>query len=948
MLAAIGIKTNPAAVDKVRGGSMPATLPRSLDEYLRPNLNPAQGALSASAALLFLAMQAPREWRAADRLFTKAWVALDSVDDVDPAVRRLRARILLHLYERPYALSLISNDTGPEADGLRAVLNGNLPQARQALAQVRSPWEKFFLGIEVVDLELGYSRDSRASTRQVLGLFEGSPFAPFVYRRLLERDGWSLTKTRDMISILDSAIPQATNGVLAVLRAAFAAESNGPDAELASIRQVHRLIEEQPHLWCCASFSTDPRASDLLDMLDSRIEHTLLRQAYYSVFPQSQYHRALEILDSYDDELAGNPHAESMRALIYGKLIDSGELEQREERTVNLHAAARLAAWLDQAQTSDSYVALLYMDTKPEDPTLQSLVRVSDDYPLRPYWRDASRDNSTKVERLVFSTDDAGALMELLDTRSGDARSGYLQELAARFRGGQAATNRRMKELPPSLQNPPHYRAEIEADPDNWEIYRTLAQLQLQEKAYADVQRTILTYPPFMETRPNDPVALSNWASEWGHKVLWQGAIDEAQPLLEKAAGYNTGSDRGGWAAARLALLHARYPDAAESFLEIGGHYHDLTAYRELVSLQFAAGQDSSAWSLFGKLTDRYKTTGFWTAAMVGHRRANMSPSALGGWYADRLNKVNAGANRDDLRQRAFLEQIIDRELGADLPGIMQSLATGSDVAVHADGRIYSMHASDDNSAAIGPSEFGKQRHQKLTLQSRPPDRYVVATEALLALQAGKYPEAMSKFDELSANYSIERDWMLPYFAYSAAKAGDSVGLSTYLEGVPSESKQRFEVTLARAVFAALAGKSADARALLESDAENWAYFHTDHFPHSAYQYINVCALLYEATGDQLYREAALRMSRLVRRIEPAFAYGHAAVAYLSTDAKEQVHALATALYLDPQSRWARKASSSLQAAAQASLAHNGNPFARGYSKKTWWEINIGTAAFAD
>jgi len=65
-------------------------------------------------------------------------------------------------------------------------------------------------------------------------------------------------------------------------------------------------------------------------------------------------------------------------------------------------------------------------------------------------------------------------------------------------------------------------------------------------------------------------------------------------------------------------------------------------------------------------------------------------------------------------------------------------------------------------------------------------------------------------------------------------------------------------------------------------------------------------------------------------------------------DAKEQVDALATALYLDPQSRWARKAPSSLQAAAQASLARNGNPFARGDSKKRWRQINIGTAAFAD
>jgi hypothetical protein len=91
-----------------------------------------------------------------------------------------------------------------------------------------------------------------------------------------------------------------------------------------------------------------------------------------------------------------------------------------------------------------------------------------------------------------------------------------------------------------------------------------------------------------------------------------------------------------------------------------------------------------------------------------------------------------------------------------------------------------------------------------------------------------------------------------------------------------------------------------------------------------------------------------LRLARLVRRIEPASAYGHVAVAYLSTDAKEQVDALATALYLDFQSRWAGKAPSSLQASAQASLARNGNPFVRGDSKKRWWQIGIATAAFAE
>ncbi len=939
MLTSIGIKADPGPAAAVRGGAMPAALPQSLDEYLHPDRRPTPGPLADAAALTFLAMQAPAEWRAADRLFSKAWVALGPADDADPAVRLLRARILLHLDQRPYALSIIRADRGPEAEGLRAILNGNLPPARQALAQVKGPWEKFSLGIEVSDLELAYARDPRASARHVRTALGSSVFAPFVYRRLLEPDRWSWSTTLDMKSTLDDAFKPSKGGWLSDLTAGVKAAAGlaDPSDELASIQRVHRLIEEQPRVWCCSSFAPGPRPSDLLDLLDARIEHTLGRQAYYYISPQGQYKTALSTLEGYDDELSGSPYAESMRALIYWMLLRTGELEHREEWTKAMHEAARLAVWWSQAQTPDTDQAVSCMGVEPRDPAAQYFLRVTDDYPIRQHWR-AGVDSDTQVERLAFSTDHPAPLIDLLNKSTGDARLRYQQELSARFLGAKESTQRRLEQLPRNLKTVDHLRSEIEADRDNWQIYRALAYLQLHQKAFAAVRQTVLSYPPFREKEPKDPVTLSNYASESGHTLLWQGAIDDAQPLLERAAGYETGSEAGSVSGARVALLQAQYTEAADWFVRAGYQYNDLTAYRELVCLLFAAGQDQAAWSLFGKLVSRYKATGFWTSAMVGHRRANISDADLSTWYRDQLSRLGPD-DRDALRSHAFLEQTIDRKLSADLPGLMQGLASSSEVSAREDGKVYLAHPPADSAAQIGPSEFGRQRHPKLTARTQVPDKYALALQALVAMQGGRYEEAMIRFDEFSSYYRIEREFILPYFAFSAAKAGDRFGLHDYLDHLPYE-RRGFEVTLARAVFAAMSGRSSEALALLDGDFENWAYVHANYFPNSAYQYISLCALLYEARGDAAYRERALKLARILRRVEPAFAYGHAAVAYLGSDRVERADALTTALYLDPRSRWAGNAPESLRAAAKASLAAAGNPFVRGLGQSRWRAID--------
>jgi hypothetical protein len=173
---------------------------------------------------------------------------------------------------------------------------------------------------------------------------------------------------------------------------------------------------------------------------------------------------------------------------------------------------------------------------------------------------------------------------------------------------------------------------------------------------------------------------------------------------------------------------------------------------------------------------------------------------------------------------------------------------------------------------------------------------------------------------------------VLPYFAFAAAKSNDTLHLRQFVD-----LQGGFEWTLARAVFAGLSSQKDDATKLLDSAFHDWAVAHGDQFPISAYHYIATCILLYEDTHDDAYRQAALRLARPFRRFEPAFAFGHAAVGFLSDEETERVPALAIALYLDPRSEWASKAPAASQAAARTWFDKHPNPFTAKDQDWSWY-----------
>lgn len=934
VLQSVGLTTSPAP--EKAAGSMPQYLPRSPQQYLDGFADSAGNPLAEAARLEFLAMLAPAdEWPATQRLFGKAWMVLEGADDNDPAVRRLRARSMLHLRQRPFALATLQQDSGPEAEGLRAVLDGNLPQAREALARITDPWEQLFLAVEVHDLELAYARESRDAEYKAATLLKDTPFEPMLLSRLRDYNAWNLDSTAGYRQMLAQSLPVdgfalADTSIGGELMKVF----DNPSYELAPLRHLQKLMDARPQLWCCAASGAGAAPGDLLDLLESRIERTLVQQAAFRAFPQARYDDALETLRKYDTELTGHPRAEALRARLYWYLMDQVEPARREQYRKAMHEAALSAVWWSQGQNPGSNNAIWFMDQPPADVHMSRLARYTYDEPLRSYWV-VGEPGVGDAQRLPFSSSDTQPLEKLIDQTNGSAHERYRSMAGSRFAGSALATGLKLQDLPRDDAGIAAIRAEIARDPDNWEWYRGLGIRYFDDDKFSEVRKAVLSYPQFSERNPNDAVTLSGYASAWGHSLLWQGALDDAKPLLATAAGYNTGAASGSYSAARLALLDDDQATAAAWFLEIGRHYKDDIAFRELASLLFAGGS-AEAWPLFDAAVEPSAALTVWSSAIVGHRRAGMNAAAVNQWYAERLRTVRDGERRNIMRANALFEQVIDRKPGAELAQAMAALSSPDELDVN-DGRIL-LADSVDKPEQLGPSAFGLAP-SPASLQQPLADRYALAAEVIAASQAGRDADALSKFWQMSSIYKTETGhlaFVLPYAAIAAARSGDGGKLQSALLALP-EKKRGYEVPLALSILAALGADDSSAQGWLDRSFRDWSDRKGVYFPLSAYEYILSCTLIYEATGKQQYREAALKLARLLRKLEPAQAYAHSSVAMLSTDTKERTEALAMALYLDPQSYWASKAPAEIQAAAHR--RSNANSFTRAAARPTWKQL---------
>ena len=115
---------------------------------------------SARALQLLAALHHPSDVDG-EHLWERSLVALRGLPAEDQNARVLRARAALHLYRRPYALSLLQGLADPEAHALMAVGNGNLVTAEPLARAVKDPAGALTLQLEIESLRSAYGKTAR-------------------------------------------------------------------------------------------------------------------------------------------------------------------------------------------------------------------------------------------------------------------------------------------------------------------------------------------------------------------------------------------------------------------------------------------------------------------------------------------------------------------------------------------------------------------------------------------------------------------------------------------------------------------------------------------------------------------------------------------------------------------------------------------------------------------
>lgn len=911
-----GLKASPTPSPRPVG-EFPAQLPASPEAFSTPE---STSMLADASKLMFLATLAPaRDGRTAERLFAKAWVSLAAAP-ASPQVNRLRARILFHLRERPYALSLLKSLPADQALGLRALLDGNLPEARAALAQETDPWEQFFLAFEVHDLERVYWR--HAPVNPLAERFSDSRWRALVEDRWSEAESWTVFDSLPIKKLLDQQFPVPGFSLdVALLGNIATGKSSEAEQQRLALRHLYRLMESPPPSLLAIRPLLSAGPLDLLDLIGSRIEAGLVGQTRFQLSTRSDQKTAEAYLDAYDPELAGEPSHELLRAELLWKRLRNVPPQQRNALVARLQTAAYSAISVDLAQSWTAKKALWYLEQPPEFSGVAGLRALGWDYPIRDYWNDLEH---TEAERLAFSSDNADPLIEMQRQGSLDSDA-VAAQLASRFHGEPSATEAwlqisRLRLRAPEVGQPAEtIAAAIAQDPDNWPLHLGLNMAFRQIGAFDKASRAILDFPPFKVIDRRDVVASSNRLADAGVNLFQVGAFDAARPLLKAAVDLDTGSQSSIIAAEKLALEKRDYGAAASDALKSARSYTSYYAYGDLLRLMFASGHDLAAWATYEQLLSSNSADGFVSSARVGNRRQGISKSDLEAWLKSHLASAERGGNRDRLAAYALSEMVVDR--GPE-PGVTQrivAIAGPSDAVITADGHIYPAHPRRTDDPYLGPSEFGAARHGARATGDLIPHRYALMAEAFNFYKNQEYELAVKAFDRLGSYYYIEAGQVsivLPYFAFAAARTGDTLELGKYLDSIPARATN-FNVILGRAVYAAMTGRKDESYVLLDRAYLN-APFDAGYAPiDNVYIYMDLCAQLFEQLHDEHYRAMALRAARTLRVTDPAEAAAHALIGYLG-DGSEQVDELAVALYLDPHSNWANKAPESVRKRAES------------------------------
>lgn len=892
-----------------------AAVARNSNDLVPTPLDAARSLSDPAADARFLQLMAALTPTNADRirerLVEKSLLAVLRMPADSPDYRVLKARTLMQLGLRPAALRTLGAPATAEENHLQAMLNGNLPDVERFAPQVKPKVNALIAQLELNAIATAFdSRTSKQSAESASSLgLPGRDWPFLAARAFTDWDRWSQFDNMAVKRALDRDFPLADFTAESLLRGtAMLGDLDKLQAavDLSVAKHVRRVLETHPTDYCCKEVGGRLTPLEYLDFLDSIALDNLMRRAELRSM-QDLPDDEMKFLAQIESEYADHPQFAVAHSRAKIDKAKRAERTEQEHLRKSAYIDALHALYWEHGQTHASSDAVsIYFSNQLGAVSLFFPDLYGDDYPCHPFYTwlgdpaAAIRMSAIDYYPVRFVTHNFGGASGLAFTeRTAESiRNRFIGHperavLLARISAakGDEATAERL------------YREALHPNSAQWDLYAGLGRLLFEDARIEQAAKIFAAYPGFRKGSGVNSVDLSNHAYFAGSLFYWSGNFERAAPLYRIAAELETGSDASLSSDIRLRLLDNDYVGAMVMSLQRAQRYHSEFAYRDYLGLLHATGHSKEAWDAFGTLIAQIDTPQVWETALVGHRLEGATEAQIAAWAAQGLTR-NGGRDfafaPTYLVRAAVTDRMPTSELASLIAGIDRPVwqYAGHIERESADGKKHAyLHLSPDGTP-VKPSRF-PVTSKRIPVKSD----LVYFVEGYRAMRLGDFAAARATFQESAELYELRMEpfnYLLPYYAYAAAKSGEISQVEALINTTPIPWR-RFDYYLAKAVLSALSGKPDDALKSLQL-ARNRRPFTGARPLFIEYQFAETIEWLYGETHDIRYRDIALNWAKKNQTLTPWAAWTYALEAKLGATASDRRRAMAMAYYLDKNS----------------------------------------------
>lgn len=905
ILKAVGTDAASPVFTQMESKLEMAALPPSPLSLAAPTGNPAQ---DAYGFLLYSALTPAKIEKTKEIFAEKALLALTKLSPASPEYRALRARAYMALGLRTAAIKLLEAPQTDEERGLLAALNGNLPEVRAMAVREKNPLKKLIQKLDENRIAAAYGVTTpKQSIAEVAALKLPGEVWPFIAARAFaDWDGWSQYDNASLKMLLDYELPVKGHSLEDMVRGSSALgdpEKIRAIVNLSVLNHGRQFIDADAARWCCELAFNRPGTLDYLELLQGMGHDNLMRYIDFLSQVQGSPSKAISFANGIDASYKGYPYYAMERSRAEAQLAAGGGGAEKTALDKAYRENAFNAYYWEQGQSlvankaHDQFSA----DGKQYYGHHDNLYYT--DIPYRPYywtWADGGNPQTSVQNNLAAfknATSEIHTLSQLAEDYRRHPDKGQVSDLVKSIEGRFMGSPRRNDLLITEAllggdgkAAQAYLRENIKLSPATWTSYHALGRLLLESGDVNAAAGVFHSYEGFKKGSGENRVGVTNHAYQAGSYFYWTGQFDLAVPFYRIAASQGTGAAGEMTSNLRLKLLAGDINAAMAGTLSRAQRYNDSYAYRDYLGMLHASGHSKEAWDGFKVLVKETKEPHIWESALVGHHMAGLSEEQVVAWAQQSEFK---GAGEANNAAALYLVRLAttDRTPSAGLSAVIDAMdlqwwkVPQYPMVVH-------------ESSAILKDAPEKRRVKSV---------HAYFVEAYRAIKLKEFPAAKSIFDEAAANYDfvdqqayLPNSPYLPYYAYAAAKAGDTSGVEKIL-GTFKKLDQRFDYFLAKAVLAGASGKNDEALRSLQLAL--YSRPHTDKRAMlTQYTFGEVAGLTAELTGSSKITALALDWARKSQKFEPWQSWPYALEARLVKNPAERKRAVAMTFYLDPKS----------------------------------------------